>query len=381
MIPYGRHAIDDDDIAAVAAVLRSDWLTTGPAVTAFETAVADYLAVPHAVAVNTGTAALHAAMAVLDIGPGDEVIVPCLTFVATANAAVFQGARPVFADIDPDTLLIDPADVARRITPRTRAIVAVDYAGQPADWKALRTIADARGIPLVADGCHALGASRDGVAVGRLADLTALSFHPVKHITTAEGGMLIAHDPAHDRKARAFRSHGIDTDWRERAEKGTFSYAMTSLGWNYRLPDLNCALGTSQMKKLDGWLARRRRIAAVYDRAFAGANAFTPLSVEAGVQHAWHLYVIRLDAAWGAAGRAELHARLRARGIGANVHYPVVHLHPFYRERFGTGPGLCPAGEQTADLILTLPLHQGMTDADVAQVIDAVLAETRARAA
>lgn len=381
MIPYGRHSIDDDDIAAVAGVLRSDWLTTGPAVAGFEKSVADYLGVPHAIAVNTGTAALHAAMAVLGIGPGDEVIVPCLTFVATANAAVFQGARPVFADIDPATLLIDPADAARRITPRTRAIVGVDYAGQPCDWKALRAIAAPRGIPLIADGCHALGGRRGGVTVGRLADLTALSFHPVKHVTTAEGGMLIALDSALDRKARAFRSHGIDTDWRERAEKGTFSYAMTSLGWNYRLPDVNCALGTSQMKKLDGWLARRREIAATYDRAFAGANAFTPLVTERDVEHAYHLYVIQLDASYGAVGRADLHARLRARGIGANVHYPVVHLHPFYRERFATAPGLCPAGEKAADLILTLPLHQGMTDAEVAQVIDAVLAETRARAA
>lgn len=381
MIPYGRHAIDQDDIDAVTAVLKSDWLTTGPAVAAFEKAVAGYVGAAHAVAMNSGTAALHAACAAVGVGPGDEVIVPCITFVATANAAVFQGARPVFADVDPESMLIDVNDVARRITDRTRAIIAVDFAGQPADWAGLRALAAPRGIALVADGCHALGARLEGVPVGQLADATALSFHPVKHITTCEGGMVVTQDPTIAKRSRAVRNHGIDLDWRERAAQGTFAYEMTSLGWNYRLSDVHAALGTSQMRKLDGWLARRREIAAAYDRAFAGANGFRPLSQRHGTDNAYHLYVIRLDEHYGAPGRAALYQRLRAAGIGVNVHYEPVHLHPFYRSRFGTAPGLCPAGESAAERIITLPLHQGMTDGEVCRVIDSVLSTTQSLAA
>ncbi len=380
MIPYGRHAIDEDDIAAVTAVLKSDWLTTGPAVSAFEAAVAGRIGAPHAVAMNSGTAALHAAAAAVGVGPGDEVIVPCITFVASGNAAIYQGARPVFADVDPETMLIDVADVARRITHRTKAIVAVDFAGQPADWPALRALAEPHGIALIADACHALGATLNGVPVGLLADASALSFHPVKHITTCEGGMVVSADAGIAKRARAVRNHGIDLDWRERAAQGTFAYEMTSLGWNYRLSDVHAALGTSQMGKLDGWLARRRQIAATYDHAFAGVNGFRPLSRRSGVEHAYHLYIIRLDEHYGAAGRAALYGRLRARGIGVNVHYEPVHLHPYYRNRFGTAPGLCPAGESAAERILTLPLHQGMTESEIGQVVDAVLAETQSLA-
>jgi len=271
-LPYGRQSIDDDDVAAVVEVLRSDWLTTGPAVPAFEQALAELTGAREAVVVSSGTAALHAAMHVLGVGPGDEVIVPTLTFAASANCVVYQGATPVFADVDADTLLVDPASVEARLSPRTRAVIAVDFAGQPCDYPALRRLTAPRGIALVADACHALGAADRGVPVGRLADLTALSFHPVKHITTAEGGALVTDDPERARRARVFRNHGITTDHRERERTGTWTYDMVTLGFNYRLSDLQCALGLSQLSHLSQWVTRRRDIAAVYDAAHPRAR-------------------------------------------------------------------------------------------------------------
>jgi len=251
-IPYGRQWVDEDDIAAVGAVLRSDWLTTGPAVDAFEDAFAERVGAGHAVALSSGTAALHAAMRALGIGPGDEVIVPALTFAASANCAVYEGARPVFCDIEPGSLVIDPAAATRLISPRTRAIIAVDYAGQPADYGALRALADAHGLALVADGCHALGARLDGVPVGALADITAFSLHPVKHISAGEGGVATTADAALAAHMRRFRNHGIDSDARAREQAGAWDYDMVELGYNYRLSDIHCALAHSQLGRLDG---------------------------------------------------------------------------------------------------------------------------------
>ena len=268
-LPYGRHSVDQDDIAAVGAVLCSDWLTTGPKVAEFERTVADFVGARHAVAVSSGTAALHAAMHALGIGPGDEVIVPPLTFAASANCVLYQGGTPVFADVAGDTLLLDPKEVERRITPRTRAILAVDYAGQPCDYDALRALAGQHKIPLVADSCHALGARYKGVPAGQLADLTVFSFHPVKHITTGEGGMVVGGNAELVERARRFRNHGITNDARQRMEQGSWAYEMVELGFNYRLSDLQCALGCSQMSKLPQWLQRRRELAALYDRSFA----------------------------------------------------------------------------------------------------------------
>jgi hypothetical protein len=244
MLPYGRQTIGGDDIAAVVETLRSDWLTTGPKVGEFERAFAAYTGAAEAVAVTNGTAALHAAMAALDIGPGDEVIVPPMTFAASANCVVYQGGTPVFADVDADTLLIDPAEVERRISPRTRAIVAVDYAGQPCDYDALQAIADEHGLALVADACHALGGSDHGRPVGTLADLSTFSLHPVKHITTGEGGVITTNDPELAARMRIFRNHGITSDHRQREQQGSWFYEMTDLGYNYRLTDVQCALGT-----------------------------------------------------------------------------------------------------------------------------------------
>ncbi len=373
LLPYGRQSVDEDDVQAVARVLRSDWLTTGPMVEEFERAFAAFTGTAHAVAVSNGTAALHAAMAALGIGPGDEVIVPAITFVATANAVVYQGGTPVFADIDPGTLLIDPEAVRRLITPRTRAIAAVDYAGQPCDYAALRAIAREHNLALVADACHALGGADHGHPVGTLADLSTFSLHPVKPIATGEGGMIVTDRADLAARLRVFRNHGITTDHRQREKQGAFFYEMTELGYNYRLSDIHCALGLSQLRKLPAWVRRRQEIAASYDRAFASQPAIQPLVTRSGVSHGYHLYVVRLAPHLD---RAAIFQALRAESIGTNVHYLPVYLHPFYREKLGLSAGLCPQAEAAYARILTLPLFPTMTDTDVQDVIAAVVRVT-----
>ncbi|WP_448338597.1 UDP-4-amino-4,6-dideoxy-N-acetyl-beta-L-altrosamine transaminase [Desulfovibrio piger] len=362
-IPYGRQTIDDDDIAAVVDVLHSDWLTTGPAVERFETDICAYTGARHGVAVSNGTAALHAAMFALSIGPGDEVIVPPMTFAASANCILYQGGTPVFADVDAATLLIDPAAVEAAITPRTKAIIAVDYAGQPCDWDALRAIADRHHLALVADGCHALGASFKGRKVGTLADITVFSFHPVKHITTGEGGMAVTNDERLAARMRAFRGHGITTTASQREKSGAWFYEMTELGYNYRITDFQCALGSSQLKKLNAWIDKRNELAQAYEAALAGQDSIRPLKCREDVRHAYHLYVVRTS------GRDALFHHLRANGIGANVHYVPVHLHPYYRNVVGTREGLCPVAEAAYRDILTLPLWPGMTEKDISYII------------
>ena len=365
-LPYGHQMVDEADIRAVEEVLRSDWLTTGPMIECFEEAVARRVGAAYGVAVSSGTAALHSAMFALGVGPGDEVIVPPMTFAATANCVLYQGGRPVFADIDAKTLLMDPNRVEDAVTSRTRAVIAVDYAGQPCEWDSLRTIADRYGLALVADSCHALGAALNGRKVGTLADITCFSFHPVKHITTGEGGMAVTSDLALADRMRTFRSHGISSSASQREKAGQWFYEMTDLGFNYRMTDFQCALGLSQLDKLEGGLARRRELASIYGAFFADAGNRAegmPLVIRPGVEHAWHLYVIRHPR------RDAMFRTLRARNIGVNVHYVPVHLHPYYREKFGTGYGLCPQAEAAYAEILTLPLWPGMMDADVERVV------------
>ncbi len=372
MLPYGRQWLDEEDIQAVIKVLRSDWLTTGPKVAEFEQVFADFVGVREAVAVSSGTAALHAAMYAIGIGPGDEVIIPPMTFAASANCVVFQGGTPVFADVDPDTLLLDPAHVEAKITPRTKAILAVDYTGQPCDYDALRAIADRHGLILIADACHALGGSYKGRPVGSLADLSTFSFHPVKHVTTGEGGTITSDDPDLAQRMRVFRNHGITSDHRQREQQGSWFYEMVDLGYNYRLTDLQCALGMNQLRKLPGWVARRQEIARLYDAAFTEIPAVKPLGVREDVSHAYHLYVIRLNLDQLQVDRARVFVALRAEGIGVNVHYIPVHLHPFYRERFGTGPGSCPVVEGAYERLISLPMFPRMSDQDANNVIVAV---------
>ncbi|MEZ0328565.1 MAG: UDP-4-amino-4,6-dideoxy-N-acetyl-beta-L-altrosamine transaminase [Dissulfuribacterales bacterium] len=365
MIPYGRHLIDEDDIRSVSETLVSHWLTTGPKVSEFEAAVAAFVHSEHAVAVSSGTAALHTAMHCLGIGSGDEVIVPAITFVATANAVVFCGGTPVFADVDLNTLLINPKDVEAKITSNTRAIVAVDYAGQPCDYDALRGICERHGLVLVADACHSLGATQGGIPASRWADIAVFSFHPVKHITTGEGGMVVTNRADWAKEARMFRNHGIETDHREREHLGTWAYDMVKLGYNYRITDIQCALGISQLKKLPRWIAQRRRLSEYYSQLLADIGWLEPLK-QVSEGHVWHLYVIKLQEV---GLRQRLFHVMRQRGVGVNVHYLPVHLHSFYRNRFGTGQGLCPVAESAYEHILTLPLHQGMTETDVEYVV------------
>jgi perosamine synthetase len=367
-LPYGRQEICEADLRAVAEALTSGWLTTGPRVGEFEKAFAAHCGAAYAIAVNSGTAALHCAMRALGVKPGDEVIVPALTFAASANAALYEGATPVFADVEPDTLLIDPVSVAMKITPATRAIVAVDYAGQPADYEALRELTKGRDIRLVADACHSPGATYDGRNTGTLADISCFSFHPVKHMTTCEGGMAVTDDENLAAHMRRFRNHGIDSDHRSREATGQHVYDMVELGYNYRIPDVLCALGLAQLPRLDGWVHARQAVAAFYDRAFADVPQVTPLATRAGRTNAHHLYVVKLDPALD---RDVVFRHLRAAGIGANVHYAPVYLHSYYRAR-GYAAGLCPVAEDAARHILTLPLFPAMTDADVARVVAAL---------
>lgn len=370
-LPYGRQFIDEADIAAVAEVLRSPWLTCGPKVAEFESAFAARVGTKHGVAVNSGTAALHAAVFAAGVGRGDEVIVPPITFAATANCAVFLGATPVFADVEPDTMLMDPLCVEARITSHTKAIIAVDYAGHPCDYDALREIASGRNLVLIADACHALGATYKARPAGSLADMSTFSFHPVKHITTAEGGMIVTDNEEYARHMAEFRTHGItrcaDRFTVKQANEPWY-YEMQELGYNYRLGDLNCALGLSQLAKIDRFVERRRAIAARYAEVLAGIPNLSTTAVRNWANPAWHLYPVQIDFKRVGKPRAVVMTELQARGIGSQVHYIPVHLHPFYRRRFGLGPGLCPVAEEAYEKQLSLPMFVAMTDTDVERV-------------
>ena len=372
MLPYARQDISDDDVAAVAAALRSDWLTTGPRVPAFEEALAAATGARHAVAFSSGTAALHGAMASLGLAPGAEVLTTPMTFAATANAILFAGAEPRFADVDPGTLLLDPAAAAAALAPGTRALVAVDYAGQPADYVALRAVAEAAPggpVPIVADAAHSLGAARGGRRVGTLADLTVLSLHPAKILTTGEGGAVLTDDGDRAAFLRRFRNHGIGT---ELAARRDWTYAMVELGYNYRLTDVMAALGTSQLVRLDAFLASRRRLAARYRAALAGHWALDVQAVAPEADPAWHLFVVLLRLNRLRVDRAAVYHALRAEGIGVNVHYIPVHRHPFYRERYPDLEGRFPAAEGAYERLLTMPLFSAMTDRDLDDVVAAL---------
>src|SRR5215831_6807804 len=293
LLPYGRQSVDEADIQAVVEVLRSNWLTTGPKVGEFEDEFAAYVGSAHAVSFSSGTAALHGAAFTAGLKPGDEAITTPLTFAATANCILYQGAMPVFADVSSDTLNIDPAQVEKKINPRTRAIIPVDYAGHPADLDSVIGSARKHDLIVIEDACHALGAEYKGSRVGRIADMTVFSFHPVKHVTTGEGGMVTTNNPEFAETLRRFRNHGISSDARQRQTAGQWYYEMVLLGFNYRMPDILCALGSQQLKRLDGNLARRSEIAARYTMAFRELSAIAVPQPRPDVSHAWHLYPIR----------------------------------------------------------------------------------------
>lgn len=372
MIPYGRQTIFNEDIEAVIKVLRSDWLTTGPQVEEFEKTVANRVNAKYAVATSSGTAALHAAMYALGISPGDEVIVSPISFAATANAVVYQGGVPVFADVLSDNLLIDPACIERKITSNTRAVIAVDYAGHPCDYDEIRKICERFNLAFVADSCHALGAEYKGGRIGGLVDMTVFSFHPVKHITTGEGGMITTNQKRFSDRMKIFRNHGMSTDTHGREKAGTWYYEIVDLGYNYRISDIQCALGISQIERLPFFLEQRKKIAAIYDDELKAFAAIQPLTVSNDVAHAYHLYVVKLSADGPGMDRQDCFNFLRRRNIGVNVHYIPIHLHPFYRSRFNTAPGDCPVAEKAYEQILSLPLYPGLSPTDICDIVSSI---------
>ena len=371
-LTYGRQTIDEDDIAAVVETLRSDWLTTGPKVGEFEESFAAWVGSRYAVSFSSGTAALHAAAFAVGIGTGDEAITSPLTFAATANCVLYQGGKPVFADVREDTLNIDPELVSARITSRTKALLPVDYAGHPADLHELNTIADRHGLTIIEDACHALGAEHRGRRVGSISQMTIFSFHPVKHLTTGEGGMVTTDNPRFADTLRKFRNHGISSEARERQAHGQWHYEMVLLGFNYRLTDIACALGLRQLAKLETNLTRRREIAAKYNQTLGDLDGIVLPVVQKDLNPAWHLYPVRLNLDSLMASRAEIFQALRAENIGVNVHYIPVHMHPYYRDRFGYKPGDYPVSEAAYERLISLPMFHGMTDRDVDDVINAV---------
>ena len=372
LLPYGQQSIDESDIDSVVETLRSDWLTTGPKVAEFEEAMAAWVDAKYAVSFSSGTAALHAAAFAAGLQPRDEAITSPLTFVATANCVLYQGATPIFADVLEDTLNLDPDLAATRITARTKAILPVDYAGHPADLDSVLQLAERHGLTVIEDACHALGAEYRGRRVGGVAHMTVFSFHPVKHLTTGEGGMVTTDNPVFAETLRRFRNHGISSDARQRQRAGQWHYEMVLLGFNYRLTDIACALGLQQMKKLEANLARRRQIAAHYTSEFRSMTGVVAPVVRPDVNPAWHLYPIRLDLTELSAGRGELFQALRAENIGVNVHYIPVHRHPYYRDRFGYKGGEFPVAEAAYECLISLPMFNSMSDNDVEDVVCAV---------
>jgi UDP-4-amino-4,6-dideoxy-N-acetyl-beta-L-altrosamine transaminase len=372
-IPYGHQSIDAEDIAAVVEVLRSDWLTTGPAVPRFEDALCRTVGSRHAVAVNSGTSALDIAVGALDLPQGSEVITTPFTFAATANAILYNGCIPVFADIVPQTRNISPEAILGQITPRTRAIICVDYAGHPCDFAAIRAIAREHDLRLIDDACHALGAEYGGTRLGTCADMTIFSFHPVKPVTTGEGGAVVTGDDTYAARLRLLRSHGIDRDAPRTGEPG-WSYDMSVLGRNYRLTDIQAALGSSQLRKLDAFLARRNGIAALYREQLADVPEITLPKAGEGVYHGWHLYTVLLEDGI----RDRVYADLKVQGISAQVHYIPVYRFAYYRHRFPTlAPEAFPVTEEVFRRILTLPCYPAMTDEDVAFCADALRRSVR----
>ncbi len=372
LLPYGRQSLDDKDVQAVIEVLRSDWLTTGPKVGEFEERFAAWVGARHAVSFSSGTAALHGAAFAAGLGPGDEAITTPMTFCATANCILYQGATPVFADVSPDTLNLDPEAVSKKVSSRTKAVIAVDYAGHPAALDELGALAKTHRALLIEDACHALGAEYRGKRVGGIADMSVFSFHPVKHLTTGEGGMVATNDAQLAETLRRFRNHGISSEARERQEAGQWFYEMVLLGFNYRLTDIACALGISQLERLDANLLRRREIAVRYSEAFHEIPVVIAPVVRSHASPAWHLYPIQLKVELLSAGRGDIFRALRAENIGVNVHYIPVHRHPYYSERFGYKGGEYPVAEDAYERLISLPMFHSMTDRDVEDVIAAV---------
>lgn len=372
MIPYGKQTIQQSDIDAIVKVFeQNDMLTTGKYIPEFESKICDYSGVKYGLAVNSGTAALHLATFALDIKHGDEVIVPAISFVASSNCVLYQQGKPVFCDINPDTLCIDYKKIENLITEKTKAIILVDMCGQPCDFDSIKQIADNYGLKIIHDAAHSIGSVYKGQKVGSYADITCFSFHPVKNITTCEGGMMVTNNEEYYKRALAFRTHGISRDFKQREKQNTHYYAMQYLGFNYRIPDVLCALGISQLKRLDEFITRRNQIAIKYNNLLKEYSDYI-IPLTNNYYSAYHIYVVKLNVEKIGKSRDEIFKLLKESGIGVNVHYMPIYLHPYYQD-LGYIQGLCIEAEKVYEQIITLPIFPLLTDNEIEFVCNKII--------
>jgi len=372
-IPFHVPQIDDEEIRSVVETLKSGWLTTGVKVKRFEGDFASYLGCGHAIAVNSCTAALHLALEAVGIEEGDEVIVPTMTFTATAEVVLYFKARPVLVDCRRDTFNIDPDRVEQAITAKTKAIIPVHFGGQPCDMEPIRQIARARGLTVIEDAAHALPASYQGKKVGTIGDITCFSFYATKTITTGEGGMATTDNTEWAERMRMMSLHGISHDaWKRYTKEGSWYYEVLRPGFKYNLTDIGAAIGIEQLKKCDAFGAARKRIATAYNEGLSKLPEIQTPVCESDVQHAWHLYVIQLDLERLKINRYQFIEALKEQGIGTSVHFIPLHLHPYYRDKFGYAPDDFPKASETYQRIISLPIYPKMTEAHIEHVIAAV---------
>ena len=373
-LPFSRPTISTREEGEILESLRSGWLTTGPKVAHFEELLADYFGAAHVIATNSGTAALNLALRALDLQPGDEVITPSLTWPSAVNMVELLGGRPIFADIDPNTLQVDIADVAAKISPRTRAIVPVHFAGQPSDLGSINDTIQDRDIAIVEDAAHAIGTEYRGAMIGATSRFAVFSFHPNKNITTGEGGALVGNDEVAFERLRLLKFHGVSKDaWKRYEKQGDFRYEVVEPGYKYNMLDIQAALGIHQLPRIDEFNERRGALASRYGRLLADLPEIRPLgTVPYPHKHSWHLYIVTVDTDALGATRDEVMLRLRQMNIGCGLHYTPVHLHKYYREKYGFRSGYLPATEHAGERILSLPLFPRMEESDQDDVIEAL---------
>ncbi|HEC23315.1 MAG TPA: DegT/DnrJ/EryC1/StrS aminotransferase family protein [Chloroflexi bacterium] len=372
-LPFSPPDITDEEISAVVDTLRSGWITTGPKTRAFEAEFCEFVEAESALALNSCTAGLHLALAALEIGPGDEVITTPMTFCASVNVIEHVGATPVLVDIDPEVLTLDPARVAEAITPRTKAIMPVHYAGHPAEMRPLLELAEQHSLYIIEDAAHSLPASYEGRTIGGIGDFTAFSFYATKNLTTGEGGMLTG-SPEYIERARVLSLHGMNRDaWKRYDAEGSWYYEVIRPGFKYNMTDIQAAIGRVQLARLPEMQERRRRVVERYNEAFSQSDALQIPVSRPNVEHAWHLYVLRLNLDQLTINRARFIEELKARNIGASVHFIPIHLHPFYRDKYGWQPEDFPRAYEEYQRLISLPLHPRLSDEDVTDVIEAVL--------
>jgi len=372
-LPYNRPDIGQAEIDEVVDTLRSGWITTGPKTKEFEKRFAEYVGSRHAIAVNSCTGGLHVALAAAGIGPGDEVIVPTMTFCATANVVVHLGATPVIVDVEPDTLNIDPQCLEAAITPRTRAVIPVHLYGHPCDMDRINEIAETYRLLVIEDAAHAVGAEWRGRLVGTLSLATTFSFYATKNLTTAEGGMITTDDDEYAEEMRVWTLHGISHDaWKRYSAEGSWYYEVVAPGFKYNLTDLQSALGLHQLARLEAMTQRRAELASRYTRGLGDLPQIELPACRSGVRHAWHLYPIRLRLSMLAIDRATFIEQLRGEGIGTSVHFIPLHRQPFYADRFGFEPSDFPIADAAYECLISLPLYTRMSERDIDDAIEAV---------